>query len=71
VQRISICNVGVPILPSWIVVLWLSQQQPSRFFPTFISQQFDWMEHILKCDLLEYSPKEGNILWALMGEVHI
>jgi hypothetical protein len=72
VQRIFVCNVGVPTLLSWIVVSWLSQLQLGGFPPTFLSQQFDWIKHdISECDPLEYSLKEGNILWALMSEVHI
>jgi len=70
-QMIFVCSVGVPILQGWIIILLLFQYQLGEIPLSLLSELFGWIEHIPKCDPLDYFSKEGNILWALMGEAHI
>ncbi len=48
-----------------------SQQQFGGILPAFLSQLFGAIKHILECDPFDYSLKERDILWALMGGDHI
>jgi hypothetical protein len=68
---ISVCSVGVPILPSRISISLLFHKQPGRILLTFPSHLFDSVRLVLECDPLDYFSNEVDILWALMGEAHI
>jgi hypothetical protein len=68
---IYVCNVGAPILPSWIGISLSFQKQPNKIPPAFPSQLFGSIRLESKCDPLDYFMKEVHIIWALMGEAHI
>jgi hypothetical protein len=40
-QMIFVCNVGAPILPGWIIVSLLSQQQPNEIPSAFLNWLFN------------------------------